>query len=242
MSSLQKNIPGVCIAILILYCNISFIKASPSSTDEVIKRFISNHVPVENQNWGISQNPVTGFIYFANSEGLVEFNGISCRRFSLPYGQTIRSVHVTHDGTIFTGSFEEFGYWKHSHDGNLIYHSLSDKMSIEKNDEIWKIYEDKGIIYFQSFTTIYSYNGDEVKSIKGPFILLFMFRTSKGFISQALGNGLYWFDGTKFKFIEGVNSSAGKKYILLLKKVMMIIGYVRQMTGFLVFMAGNLYI
>ena len=218
MSSLQKNIPGVCIAIFILYCSISFIKASPSSTDEVIKRFISSHVPVENQNWGISQNPVTGFIYFANSEGLVEFNGISCRRFSLPYGQTIRSVHVTKDETIFTGSFEEFGYWKHSRDGSLIYHSLSDKMNIEKNDEIWKIYEDKGIIYFQSFTTIYSYNGAEVKSMKGPFILLFMFRTSKGFITQALGSGLYWFDGTKFKFIEGSELFSWKKVHSIIEK------------------------
>ena len=51
-------------------------------TDEVIKRFISNHVPVENQNWGISQNPVNGYIYFANSEGLIEFNGISSRLFN----------------------------------------------------------------------------------------------------------------------------------------------------------------
>ena len=84
------------------------------STDDVIKRFISNHVPVENQNWGISQNPVNGFIYFANSEGLVEFNGISSKIFTLPYGQTIRSVLVSQDGTIFTGSFEEFGYWKPS--------------------------------------------------------------------------------------------------------------------------------
>jgi ligand-binding sensor domain-containing protein/DNA-binding CsgD family transcriptional regulator len=211
MSSLQKNIPGVCIIILLLYCSISFIKASPSSTDEVIKRFISNHIPVENQNWGICQSPVNGFIYFANSEGLIEYNGISSRSFRLPYGQTIRSVYVSKDGLIFTGSFEEFGFWKATHDGNLVYHSLSDKMSIKKNDEIWKIYEDKDIIYFQSFTTIYSYNGAQVKTINGPSILLFMFRTSKGFIIQALGSGLYWFDGSIFRFIEGSEMFSLKK-------------------------------
>lgn len=77
MSSLHKNIPGVCFAVLLLFCTISFIQSSPASTDEVIKRFISNHIPVENQNRGISQSPVNGFIYFANSEGLIEYNGIS---------------------------------------------------------------------------------------------------------------------------------------------------------------------
>ena len=30
----------------------------------------------------------------------------------------------------------------------------------------------------------------EVKPIKGPFTILFMFRTSRGFIAQVLGNGL----------------------------------------------------
>jgi DNA-binding CsgD family transcriptional regulator len=203
MPSLRKNISGICIAVLMSLSGISFLNASAISTEDVIKRFISNHVPVENQNWGISQSPVTGFIYFANSEGLIEYNGISSKLLRLPYGQTIRSVHVSQDGTIFTGSFEEFGYWKHNSDGNLFYYSLSDKISIEKNDEIWKIYEDKGIIYFQSFTTIYCYHGDEVKPIKGPFTLLFMFQTSRGFIVQVLGSGLYWFNGTEFRFIAG---------------------------------------
>jgi ligand-binding sensor domain-containing protein/DNA-binding CsgD family transcriptional regulator len=218
MSATPKNISRIWIIVLLSLPGITFLHASPLSSDQVIKRFISSHVPVENQNWGISQNPVTGFIYFANSEGLIEFNGISCTRFSLPYGQTIRSVHVTRDGTIFTGSFEEFGYWKHSRDGDLIYHSLSDKMSISKNDEIWKIYEDKGTIYFQSFTTIYSYNGTDVKSIKGPFVFLFMFQTSKGFIAQALGSGLYRFDGTKFKFIDGSELFSWKKVHSIIEK------------------------
>jgi ligand-binding sensor domain-containing protein/DNA-binding CsgD family transcriptional regulator len=211
MSVLLKNISGICFAIFMSFSGFSYINASSFSSDQVIKRFISNHVPVENQNWGICQSPANGYIYFANSEGLIEFNGISSRFFSLPYGQTIRSVYVSQDGTIYTGSFEEFGYWKENHQGNLVYHSLSEKTGIEKNDEIWKIYEDNGTIYFQSFTTIYCYKGEDVKPVKGPFTLLFMFRTSKGFIVQVLGNGLYWFDGLKFKLIEGSDLFSWKK-------------------------------
>ena len=38
--------------------------------------FITNTFNVHNQNWCIAQNPVTRLIYLANSEGLLEFNGI----------------------------------------------------------------------------------------------------------------------------------------------------------------------
>ena len=211
MSALLKKISGMKVTIIVIFWCMTGIASLSQSSDQVIKKFISNHIPVDNQNWGISQNQDNGYIYFANSEGLIEFNGISSKLFILPFRQTVRSVHVIQDGTIFTGSFEEFGYWKYNQEGNLLYSSLSTKVKIEKNDEIWKIYEDKGIIYFQSFTTIYSYNGAEVKAVKAPFTLLFLFKTGKGYIAQILENGLYWFDGGKFTFIRGSEIFSRKK-------------------------------
>lgn len=211
MSALLKKISEMKITIIVICCCFTGVASFSQSTDEVIKKFISSHIPVDNQNWGISQNQDNGYIYFANSEGLIEYNGISSRLFSLPFRQTVRSVHIINDGTIFTGSFEEFGYWKYDQKGNLIYNSLSSKTKVEKNDEIWKIYEDKGNIYFQSFTTIYSYDGHEVKAVKAPFTLLFMFKTSKGYIAQILENGLYWFDGERFTFINGSEIFSRKK-------------------------------
>jgi|SRR5664280_842501 len=89
MSVTLKNISGIWITVLLSLSGISFLNASSLSNDQDIKRFISSHVPVENQNWGISQNTANGFIYFANSEGLIEFNGISCRRFRLSNQQRI---------------------------------------------------------------------------------------------------------------------------------------------------------
>jgi DNA-binding CsgD family transcriptional regulator len=211
MPAFLKNIYYACLSFLLIFCWTIQGYSQTFSTDQIIKKFISNRIPVENQNWGISQSPVTGFIYFANSEGLAEYNGISTRIYDLPYGQTIRSVLVSKDGTVFTGSFEEFGFWKINSDGKLVYQSLSGKIKIEKNDEIWKIYEDKGILYFQSFTTIYCYDHVEVKPVKGPFTLLFMFPGTRGFIVQVLGNGLYWFDGSGFKFIDGSELFSWKK-------------------------------
>jgi ligand-binding sensor domain-containing protein len=217
MSVIFKYIFRMSFIYLLFFCITLSGKTSPASNDQEIKKVISNRIPVENQNWGISQSPVNGFIYFANSAGLQEYNGISSKLFSLPLGQTLRSVHVSSDGTIFTGSFEEFGYWETNQAGNLTYYSLSGKVKIEKNDEIWKIYEDKGIVFFQSFTTVYCYNGSDVKAIKSPFTMLFMFSVSKGFIAQVLGSGLYWFDGTEFRIITDSELFKWKKVLSIIE-------------------------
>lgn len=168
-----------------------------------IQDYISNHIPIDNQNWHICQSPKTGYIYFANSAGLVEYNGISSRIFSLPYKQGIRSVYVNREGMIFTGSFEDFGYWEGDGDGGFVFKSLSRNIEVSKNDEIWNIYEENGAIYFQSFTTIYKLYNSEVTKIPGPSFMLFMFPAENGFLVQGLGNGLFRFDGKSFALIPG---------------------------------------
>ncbi len=168
-----------------------------------IQYFISNHISISNQNWKIYQSPVTGYVYFANSAGLVEYNGITSRIFSIPYTQGVRAVYVNKEGRVFTGSFEDFGYWEKSKNGGLRYYSLASGIDVPRNDEVWNIIELGGKIYFQSFTTIYIYDYKSVKTITGPSIMLFMFRAGSRFIVQALGSGLLWFDGSVFNFIKG---------------------------------------
>jgi hypothetical protein len=99
-----------------------------------VKQHIFNQIDIHNQNWSISQNPNNRIMYFANSEGLVEYNGISSNCYSLPYGKGVRSVCVNDSGIVFTGSFEEIGYWKPSPNGVLVYNSLSALTRIQKND------------------------------------------------------------------------------------------------------------
>lgn len=167
-----------------------------------ITRYLASSIPINNQNWNISKNKKTGFVYFANSSGLGEYNGISVKMYTPPSGRNLRSVYVSDDGTIFTGSFEEFGFWKDSTNGNLNYTSLTKNIVVEKNDEIWKIYEVKGVVYFQSFTSVYCYDHKNIKKIPAPFTLLFLFQTDDRFIAQVLGKGLFWFDGADFTLIE----------------------------------------
>jgi hypothetical protein len=184
--------------LLITEAAFSSVKESPE-----IRQYITNNFELRNQNWGICQNPLNGKVLFANSSGLYEYNGITFRHYPLPEKMNVRSVLVDTRGNIFTGSFEDFGYWIENQNCELSYQSLSTLTSIEKNDEVWRIYELENRIFFQSFTTLYIYDYEKISMIKSPFTMLFVFPLANRFVTQIIDDGLYWFENEEFTFIEG---------------------------------------
>ena len=62
-----------------------------------------------NQNWDISIGD-KGDVFVANNNGLLIFDGAQWVLNQLPGQTIIRSVACDYN-RIYTGSFEEFGYW-----------------------------------------------------------------------------------------------------------------------------------
>ncbi|MDY0198132.1 MAG: hypothetical protein RBR68_10000 [Tenuifilaceae bacterium] len=184
--------------------------ASEAKVPELIP-YLINDFNLKNQNWNISQNPNNQLIYMANSEGLFEFNGINWTKYTLKDKLPIRSVAVNSSEQIFTGSFEEFGFWEYSSKGVLEYSSISDLTSIEKNDEIWKIYCDEEKVYFQSFTSIYVYSNGQVEKVKAPYAMLFLHQIRDKFVVQVIESGLFWFQNNEFTYIEHSDVFSNKK-------------------------------
>jgi ligand-binding sensor domain-containing protein len=115
---------------------------------------IQSYTPQEyngfNQNWmidGASNNE----ILFSNSEGLLVFDGTTWTIYNSPNGTIIRSVKNIGD-LIYTGSQEDFGFWKKLLDGTLKYTSLVDSLglNIEEDEEFWGIHSLDNWIIFQS--------------------------------------------------------------------------------------------
>lgn len=83
--------PGGTLRLLFLVICLIFV--SPAVSGQAggnrsdIRRFIPGTIPVKSQNWEISRDPVTNYVYFANSAGLVEYNGITARTYPVPFGQ-----------------------------------------------------------------------------------------------------------------------------------------------------------
>ena len=198
--TLRLLIQVICITFLSLPVQ---VQAQAGGGRNDISRFIPGTIPVKSQNWEISRDPVSGYVYFANSAGLIEYNGITARSYPVPDRQGARSVYVNGDGVIFTGSFEDFGFWMKDQSGVLSYTSLAGSADVAENDEIWNIFEIGRTLYFQSFTSVYVYDYNGVKRIPAPSSMLFFFRSGERFIAQSIDEGLYWFDGTGFRFIPG---------------------------------------
>ena len=156
------------------------------------------------QNWMISQDS-QHFMYFANNEGLLEFNGSKWTLNVSPNETIIRSVKCIGD-KIYTGSFMEFGYWQRASNGLLFYTSLSNtiKDKINDDEQFWGIFPFDHWILFQSLEKIYAYN-TKTKSftvINPQSAISKAFKTAKGIYFQT-SKGLYEIDqGTSKQFLN----------------------------------------
>ncbi|PQV51427.1 regulatory LuxR family protein [Jejuia pallidilutea] len=125
-----------------------------------------------NTNWGISLAE-NGKLYVANDKGLVEYDGLKWDFYQLPNKTIIRSV-LAYNGVIYTGSYEEFGYWKKNSKGKLVYTTLSGFEERQESlaEEFWQIFHYNGAIFFRSFSSIYSYRDGVVKRIEPQSTIL----------------------------------------------------------------------
>ncbi len=120
------------------------------------------------QNWNMTQNS-KGYLYVANNDGLLEFDGQHWNLYPVPNNTIIRSVLAVGD-TIYVGAFEQFGYFLPGSDGKLIYKSLIQVVdsAYRSCDEIWKIHKTGDGIVFQSFKYLFVYDNRQLHVVR-PF-------------------------------------------------------------------------
>ena len=167
------------------------------------------------QSWQIS---IYGdnWMYFANKNGLVEYNGYFWKLFPMHNGLAVRSVLPSStQKKIYVGGINEFGFFSTDRSGKLIYNCLSDSITRFSNQirNIWKIHEVDGIIYFQGDSKfIKYYNGkyllidlkkkiDCSNTVNGVVYLA----TSDG-LSMLVGNSVFPLKGTESLFSKRIKS------------------------------------
>jgi len=176
-----------------------------------IEKFTPEDYGGENQNWMISQAP-NNFIYVANSNGLLEFNGAKWQLYASPNNTIIRTVKVV-DDRIYIGSFKEFGYWKKDSIGKLMYHSLIQKLKENSTDtsiddeNIWNILTYEEWVLFQSQERIYFYNtqDENFKIISSDNIITKVFNIKNTIYYHVANEGLYKIEQGNPKLISDNN-------------------------------------
>ena len=149
-----------------------------------------------NQNWDISRAD-NGKLYVANNNGLLEYDGINWNYNELPNRTTIRSV-LAHSNKIYTGSYEEFGFWQKNSKGELIYSSLSYLFKLEEslNEEFWQILPYKNAIILRSFLNIYIYENEKITKIKPRSTVISCNVVNDQLYVSTLKDGIFLLDNT----------------------------------------------
>ncbi|UPQ78356.1 histidine kinase [Flavobacterium azooxidireducens] len=168
-----------------------------------VENFTKSNYNGDNQVWSVTQGKDNA-MYFANNHYFLRYNGVKWERYSLPNKTVIRSVFA-HNEKIYCGSYNEFGYWKREN-GIMRYYSLTkDKdffKDASKNEEIWKIFELNGTIYFQSFNEIFIYNNNSIKRVEVPFLISYCFVIDSKIYVASVNRGVFEFDGKNFIYIK----------------------------------------
>lgn len=157
------------------------------------------------QNWSISVDR-DNTIYFGNHEGLLRYNGTKWDKFILNNGMIVRSVLCVGD-KIYSGGYGEFGFWQSNNGIDFTYKSLKHLIGnkLFDKEEIWHILEFEDKIFFQSFSMLFVYDGQQIKQIKTPGNIMYLRKINHRLIIPVIGSGLYeYFIKTdEFKFLQG---------------------------------------
>lgn len=125
----------------------------------------------DNQNWDVDVDD-NGVVFVANNKGLLRYNGQSWKLFELPNKTIVRSVLCVKN-RIYTGSYEEFGFWEVDDYGDYYYTSLMTHFEPNlkfDNEQFWEIIDYKGKIIFKSFAGgVYIYDGKKISYAENSF-------------------------------------------------------------------------
>ena len=127
----------------------------------VIKNYTPKEYQAHSQNWAIVQDK-KGIMYFGNSNGLLEYDGVSWRMISIPNG-AVRSLAIsneTENGIIYIGGIGEFGYLATDKHGTLKYKSLKGFLHQKENNigDVWSTIINSDGVYFQTNSHLIRWN------------------------------------------------------------------------------------
>ncbi|PSQ81705.1 MAG: histidine kinase, partial [Bacteroidetes bacterium QS_8_68_15] len=170
------------------------------------------------QNWSAAQG-AQGLMYFANSGGILQYDGARWRLIETGTGTRVRSVAADSQGTVYAGAGGDFGVLRPDSVGTLRYVSLAERLPSAQQDfeEVWYIHAVGGNVYFQSRSRLFRWNGDTLRSWKseGQFHTSFAVR-GRVYVRESGGRGLLRVEGDSLQVAPGGERFADKSIYLML--------------------------
>ncbi|MBK8504839.1 MAG: hypothetical protein IPL46_23080 [Saprospiraceae bacterium] len=198
MKRLTHKLRTVILCLVIHSLQVGLLAGQNGEVPAII-HFSKDQYPGQKQSWQIAQMR-NGLMVFANTAGLMIYDGVNWSLFEMPHQQIIRTILV--DGhRIYVGSYGEFGYWAPDTFGQLDYHSLIHLIDrqLTLGEEIWNILKVDDAIYFHSFGAVFKYQDQSLSRILPPQSIRFMHPIdSQQFALQVTGHGIMKFKSDAF--------------------------------------------
>jgi signal transduction histidine kinase/DNA-binding response OmpR family regulator len=129
---------------------------------------IRNYPPDEygahNQNWTIVQD-ARGVMYFGNSHGVLEYDGVSWRLIPIQRTRIARSLAIGPGNRVYAGGYAEFGYLDPDSLGRLGFVSLLPYVEERYRDftDVWKILATPQGTFFTTDKHLFRWDGQNMR-------------------------------------------------------------------------------
>ncbi|MCH7402238.1 triple tyrosine motif-containing protein [Belliella kenyensis] len=188
--------------LLIFYLSLVSYETKSQESFPIIN-FSPRNYDAGNQNWEITETD-NKRLFFANNEGLLEYNGANWKLYPSPNQSVIRTVASFSD-YIFVGSYMEFGYYQRNAKGQLQYISLSKEAEMLEDENIWHIKIIDNQVFFQSLDRLYIYDIPQqtLKVITDEKSYVRIFEVDNQLLIQKKGKGIFRLEmGQEKLFLE----------------------------------------
>jgi ligand-binding sensor domain-containing protein/DNA-binding CsgD family transcriptional regulator len=198
---------------LSLFLFISPLRAEIQRTGTpFIRNFTKSDYNASTQNWSVAQD-MRGFMYFANNDGLLKYDGVQWHLFRMPNLSMVRSIHINDRSSIFIGAYNDIGEMISGQGGKLTFRSFRDQIPEEYRnfDDVWNIFTYHERIVFQSYNAVYFYReGAPMTVLPAPSRFQNSYSVRGRLLFNDNENGLMEFDGTRLTKLPGSQELIGQ--------------------------------
>ena len=175
------------------------LKGSAQEVPKIIK-YDQKDFRAADQNWMIAQD-CEGFIFVANTDGVLIYNGFFWQMLSMPNHQKPRAIRKGKDCQIYVGGYEFFGKIDRSNRFKPKYVPIADSLFVKTGQEIWNILENGSSIFLQSFSDAYLYDYNKLKEIEFPSNIMLGTNVGEQYFIPKIEEGLYILEDKKVRLV-----------------------------------------
>lgn len=188
---------------VLLYILICLHTAAAAATfwQRSVYNFARQTYQAANQNWMVAQAD-NGWMYFANNQGLLEYDGVYWNTYPIDNQAKLRSLKIT-ERRIYVGALGQFGYFEPDAHGRLHYTRLSVNMEREGIINIWNIHTLGSRVYFQADGAVFYLENNRIGKIpcqKGITASAVIYNR----LYVATSDGVYVLLNNRFEKVKGI--------------------------------------